>query len=163
MSEENKELDRRWFEEVWNQGSVASCEDLASPDLVVHDPPPGRRISRASNGPSPSTARATRTCISRLRTSLPRGTRSSAAGHSPVRTGVNGLVCPHWQADIHPRHEPPALAGRQDGRVVAGDGHAGMDAATRRSACPRAELRELPPAMDAATQRSQADTENPSQ
>ncbi len=41
MSEENKALDRRWFQEVWNQGSVASYEELASPDLVVHNPPPG--------------------------------------------------------------------------------------------------------------------------
>ncbi len=38
---ENKALDRRWYEEVWNQGNVASYEELASPDLVVHNPPPG--------------------------------------------------------------------------------------------------------------------------
>lgn len=41
MSEQNKALDRRWFEEVWNQGNVASYEELASRDLVVHNPPPG--------------------------------------------------------------------------------------------------------------------------
>ena len=41
MSEQIKGLDRRWFEEVWNQGNVASFEELDSPDLVVHDPPPG--------------------------------------------------------------------------------------------------------------------------
>ncbi len=39
--EENKALDRRWFEEAWNQGNVASYEELASPDLVVHNSPPG--------------------------------------------------------------------------------------------------------------------------
>ncbi len=39
--EENKALDRRWYEEVWNQGNVASYEELASPDLVTHNPPPG--------------------------------------------------------------------------------------------------------------------------
>ena len=43
MSEHNKALDRRWFEEVWNQGNAASYEELASPDLVVHNPPPGIR------------------------------------------------------------------------------------------------------------------------
>ncbi|NIS82577.1 MAG: ester cyclase, partial [Anaerolineales bacterium] len=41
MSEQNKALERRWFEEVWNQGNVASYEELASPDLVVHNSPPG--------------------------------------------------------------------------------------------------------------------------
>ena len=41
MSEENKALDRRWFEEVWSQGSVSSYRELASPDLVVHNTPPG--------------------------------------------------------------------------------------------------------------------------
>ncbi len=40
-AEDLKALDRRWFEEVWNQGNVASYEELASPDLVVHNPPPG--------------------------------------------------------------------------------------------------------------------------
>ncbi len=40
-AEENKALDRRWYEEVWNQGNVASYEELASPDLVVHGAPPG--------------------------------------------------------------------------------------------------------------------------
>ncbi len=39
--EQNKALERRWYEEVWNQGNVASYEELASPDLVVHNPPPG--------------------------------------------------------------------------------------------------------------------------
>ena len=29
MSEQKKALDRRWFAEVWNQGSVASYEELA--------------------------------------------------------------------------------------------------------------------------------------
>ena len=41
MSEENKALDRRWFEEVWNQGSVSSYQELASRDLVMHNTPPG--------------------------------------------------------------------------------------------------------------------------
>ncbi len=39
--EQNKAIDRRWFEEVWNKGSVASYEELASPDLVAHNTPPG--------------------------------------------------------------------------------------------------------------------------
>ncbi len=39
--EQNKALDRRWYEEVWNQGNVASYEELASPDLVAHGTPPG--------------------------------------------------------------------------------------------------------------------------
>ena len=41
MSEENKALDRRWFEEVWNQGSVSSYQELASRDLVMHNTPQG--------------------------------------------------------------------------------------------------------------------------
>ncbi len=40
-TEEIKALDRRWYEEVWNQGNVASFEELASPDMVTHNPPPG--------------------------------------------------------------------------------------------------------------------------
>ncbi len=40
-AEENKALDRRWYEEVWNQGKVASYEEMASPDMVTHGAPPG--------------------------------------------------------------------------------------------------------------------------
>jgi steroid delta-isomerase-like uncharacterized protein len=37
MSEANKAAMRRFFEEVYNQGDVASLDDLASPDFVSHD------------------------------------------------------------------------------------------------------------------------------
>ncbi len=40
-AEENEAFDRRWYEEVWNQGKVASYEELASPDRVTHGAPPG--------------------------------------------------------------------------------------------------------------------------
>ena len=41
MSEENKAVDRRWFDEVWNKGNVAAFPELVSRDLVVHNPPVG--------------------------------------------------------------------------------------------------------------------------
>ena len=41
MSEENKAVDRRWFEEIWNQGKVSAFPELVSRDLVVHNPPVG--------------------------------------------------------------------------------------------------------------------------
>jgi predicted ester cyclase len=41
MSEENKALDRRWWEKVWNQGSLSSYQELASPDVVMHNTPEG--------------------------------------------------------------------------------------------------------------------------
>lgn len=36
MSAENKALLRRWFEEVWNQGSPEAVDGLMAPDAVVH-------------------------------------------------------------------------------------------------------------------------------
>ena len=41
MSEENKAVDRRWFDEVWNKGNVSAFPELVSRDLVVHNPPVG--------------------------------------------------------------------------------------------------------------------------
>ena len=44
MSEANKALVRRWFEEVWNQGRVESIDELYAADGRVHglgDLPPG--------------------------------------------------------------------------------------------------------------------------
>ena len=36
MSEENKALIGRWFEEVWNQGNSQTIDELLAPDGVIH-------------------------------------------------------------------------------------------------------------------------------
>jgi steroid delta-isomerase-like uncharacterized protein len=36
MSEENKALVRRWFEEVWNQGNAEVIDELLAEDGVIH-------------------------------------------------------------------------------------------------------------------------------
>ena len=38
MSEQNKALVRRFFEEVWNQQNVDAMDELVSVDFVGHDP-----------------------------------------------------------------------------------------------------------------------------
>ena len=38
MSQQNKALSRRFFEEVWNQQNVDALDELVSPDFVGHDP-----------------------------------------------------------------------------------------------------------------------------
>lgn len=45
-TERNRELGRRYFEEVWNQGKVAALDELLAPEYVNHtpstpNPPPG--------------------------------------------------------------------------------------------------------------------------
>jgi steroid delta-isomerase-like uncharacterized protein len=36
MSEKNKALMRRWFEEVWNQGRTDVIDELLADDVVIH-------------------------------------------------------------------------------------------------------------------------------
>ena len=36
MSAEHKDLVRRWFQEVWNKGSVTAIDEMLSADAVVH-------------------------------------------------------------------------------------------------------------------------------
>ena len=36
MSETNKALMRRWFEEVWNQGRSEAIDELLADDVVIH-------------------------------------------------------------------------------------------------------------------------------
>ena len=38
MSEENKALVRRSFEEVFNQGNLDAVVEIFAPDYVLHDP-----------------------------------------------------------------------------------------------------------------------------
>ncbi len=40
--EANKTLFRRTYEELFNQGNLASAEELVAPDFVNHEVPPGR-------------------------------------------------------------------------------------------------------------------------
>lgn len=41
MSEENKAIARRSFDEVWNQGNLAAIDEIYAPDVVNHTLPPG--------------------------------------------------------------------------------------------------------------------------
>ena len=36
MSEDNKALIRRWFEEVWNQGRADTIDELVDDNIVIH-------------------------------------------------------------------------------------------------------------------------------
>ncbi len=36
MSEENKQLVRRWFDEVWNKGRVAAIDEMLDENGIVH-------------------------------------------------------------------------------------------------------------------------------
>jgi steroid delta-isomerase-like uncharacterized protein len=47
MSEENKALLRRYFEEAWNKHNPDAVEGFYAPDLVNHSAPPGMPNDRA--------------------------------------------------------------------------------------------------------------------
>ena len=50
MSEANKELIRRWFEEVWNRGRAEAIDEMFAEEGVAHDL--GETGGRALRGPS---------------------------------------------------------------------------------------------------------------
>lgn len=41
MSKENKDLVRRFFEEVWNKGNPDALDEIDAPDVVNHNAPDG--------------------------------------------------------------------------------------------------------------------------
>lgn len=43
MSERNKQISRRTFEEIWNEGNVDAVDELFAGDFVSHSPPDGTR------------------------------------------------------------------------------------------------------------------------
>jgi steroid delta-isomerase-like uncharacterized protein len=50
MSEENKALTRRWFDEVWNAARVETIDELIDPDCVAHRMGDGGRDLRGAAG-----------------------------------------------------------------------------------------------------------------
>jgi len=46
MSEQNKAIARRVFEEVWDRGNLAIADELVAADLVDHSAPPGMPAGR---------------------------------------------------------------------------------------------------------------------
>jgi predicted ester cyclase len=46
MSQENKAIVTRWFEEYWGKGNVAIVDELGTPDVLVHYPMHGPRRGR---------------------------------------------------------------------------------------------------------------------
>jgi len=44
--EQNKDLARRWLEEVWGKGNMATVDELAGADFVWHWAPPGLAANR---------------------------------------------------------------------------------------------------------------------
>jgi predicted ester cyclase len=49
-TERNKDLSRRWFEEVWNQKRNATIDELMAPEAIAHGLSPGTGGPR--NGPA---------------------------------------------------------------------------------------------------------------
>jgi steroid delta-isomerase-like uncharacterized protein len=45
MSEENKALARRWFEDLFNTGDLDAADEISAPDHIVHDPTLGDQPS----------------------------------------------------------------------------------------------------------------------
>ena len=41
MSEENKAVLRRFYEEVWNEGNLDAIDEIISPNFTTHTPQPG--------------------------------------------------------------------------------------------------------------------------
>jgi len=63
MSEENKELVRRWFEEVWNQGRAEAIDEMFDENGIAHglsDDPASR--SRVRGSSDRFTQRSARPC-----------------------------------------------------------------------------------------------------
>jgi len=41
LSEENKAIARRWIDEIWSEGNMATIDELFATDFIFHYPSPG--------------------------------------------------------------------------------------------------------------------------
>ena len=86
MSEANKNLLRRWFEQVWNQKSEAAIDEMFSPHGKSHGFPDADSVWWGQRGLRPSTASSVEpfrifTLTSRIL--LPKAIALPFAGGSP--------------------------------------------------------------------------------
>ena len=102
MSEVNKELVRRHFEEIWNQRNLTACDELMAEDFVGNAAAPfAPAIPGRVNGPA-----AMRGTVARV---ISRGTNLGQVDGGPPATGktfaasqshwfrvADGKLCEHW-------------------------------------------------------------------
>ena len=83
MSEENKQLVRRWFEEVWNNGRADAIDEMFDENGIAHG---------LSDDAAPGKSSPVLRDLSRRRSGPPSGGRRIAARSSRVRgTVVTGM------------------------------------------------------------------------
>jgi hypothetical protein len=86
MTEQERELGRRWFDEVWNKGRREAIAELLSPDSVLHE---AGIDSKGPDGFYP--------LFDRLRRLSPRFTSKST---TPWRTAIKSAFAGHSRASI---------------------------------------------------------------
>src|SRR4029453_5603270 len=115
-TEQNKEVARRYYESVLNDGDVGALDEMAVPEYQENDPLPGQgtglqglkdRVTILKSGLDPRFT---------SRTSSPKGTRSWCGGRTLAPTSANSWDAPNRQGLHHRRHRHPPDEGWQDGR-----------------------------------------------
>jgi steroid delta-isomerase-like uncharacterized protein len=85
MSESNKALAKRWFEEVWNKGRREAIAEMLAPDAPVYD---GDSVSTGPEGFYPFFDRLT-AAFSDMRI-------------TPLEVIAEGdMVCVRWRCNVH--------------------------------------------------------------
>jgi len=134
MSEGNKFVIRRSFEELWNKGNLSLADELFAPNYAHHDP----STPDVGRGPESERKRATlyRTAFPDLQLTIegPHCRRRNSDGPlvlSGTHKGDLSGIAPTGSSSLSPgKHRP--LHRRQDGRRLGQLGRSGPYAAARR-------------------------------
>ena len=111
MSSKNKELVRRFYEDIFNRGDVSAADEIVAVNYVNHNPPPGAQPGRAG---LKDFAEAFRKALSSIKFTI----EKQAVETSEDLSGTMTISTPVPETDDQTMEESESPTGSNSGNIL---------------------------------------------